>query len=250
MSKKYKMTFKRPSPSIQPRKTGLQALNESFKNPLKYFLKSLDEIYTLYNKNENDNNIKRYSIILACGALDKYMHDITRVMIIKIFNDEAKAGKNFEDFLIPIDLLNKFDKSNFEYEEKEQILDEAIYDMISNHTMQKSYSIERNLNYIIDFNIWKSIQPRIAQKYSELSSITALKKHIDDIATRRNVIAHEMDCKPHSNEQYNITSHYVSSVLDFIEYFIKSVDYQIINSVLEYKDNKLKEESGEMNIEN
>lgn len=245
MSKKYKNSFKRPKPSIPPKKVGLDLLDESLTTPLKSFHINIKKIREIINS-EADENMLRYAIVLVSGALDKYMHDIQKAMILQIFKGNAPPGKNFDDFLIPIELLYKFDRSSFDIDEKEKILNDALYEIISGFTMQKSYSIERNMNYIINFNIWKAILPRIMMRFKELNSITQLKLFVDDLADRRNVIAHELDYMPNSSTKFDITHDFVLKKIDVIQYFIESINYQIETSVSDYDPNS-QETAGETN---
>ncbi|WP_101773111.1 HEPN domain-containing protein [Peptostreptococcus faecalis] len=235
MNKKHINSFKRPTPSIKPKKTGLDLIDSNFNVPLKSFHDNVHKIRVLLSQNPEDKNIYRYSIVLICGALDKYMHDIVKVMILQIFKGNTSPGKNFDEFLIPISLLDKFDKSSYDIEEKEKILNESLYEIISGFTILKSYAIERNMNYIINFNIWKAILPRMMMRFKELNSVSQLKKFIDNLVERRNIIAHELDFMPNSQDKYDITYKYVENVIDVIQYFVESINYQIRDSLLNYK---------------
>ncbi len=159
------------------------------------------------------------------------MHDIVKIMLLQIFKEKAPAGKSFDNFMIPISLLKKFDKIEFDPQEKEKILSDTIYELTSSFTMQKSYAIDRNLGYIINFNIWKAIHPRIFMRFKDLTSITALKKFVDDLADRRNIIAHELDFQPNSPDKRPIDYDYVLHTLNVIQFMIEAANYQIIESI-------------------
>lgn len=227
MSNKYKKTFKRPEPVIQPKSTGLDLIDDDFNRPLELFHSNTKYIRKLISDNIGNENILRYCIILICATMDKYMHDIEKTVILHIFRGKASPGKTFDSFLIPITLLNKFDKNNFNSEEKERILSEAIYEITASYTIQKSHSIERNLNYFLDFNVWKEIQPRMFMRFKFLNSITQTKKYIDNLVDRRNAIAHELDFMPNSETRNKLDAEYVTTALDVIQYFIESINYQI-----------------------
>ena len=110
MNNKYKDSFKRPKPTIKPRATGLDLLDPSINIPIDVFHSNTRKIRNLMLENKKDENILRYCIILICGSMDKYMHDIVKTMLLQIFKDKAPAGKSFDSFMVPISLLNKCDK--------------------------------------------------------------------------------------------------------------------------------------------
>lgn len=231
MTNKYKNSFKRPKPTIKPRATGLDLIDPSINIPIDVFHENTRKIRDLLLENKKDDNILRYCIILICGSVDKYMHDIVKIMLLQIFKEKAPAGKSFDNFMIPISLLKKFDKIEFDPQEKEKILSDTIYELTSSFTMQKSYAIDRNLGYIINFNIWKAIHPRIFMRFKDLTSITALKKFVDDLADRRNIIAHELDFQPNSPDKRPIDYDYVLHTLNVIQFMIEAANYQIIESI-------------------
>lgn len=231
MNNKYKDSFKRPKPTIKPRATGLDLLDPSINIPIDVFHSNTRKIRNLMLENKKDENILRYCIILICGSMDKYMHDIVKTMLLQIFKDKAPVGKSFDSFMVPISLLNKFDKIEFDPQEKEKILSDTIYEVTSSFTMQKSYAIDRNLGYVINFNIWKAVHPRVMMRFKDLTSITALKKFVDDLADRRNIIAHELDFQPNSHDIRPIDYDYVLHTLDVIQFMVEAVNYQITDSI-------------------
>lgn len=232
MANKYKSSFNRPKPKITPRKTGLDLIDDDLNQPMQMFHSNTKYIRQLINSDTEDINIYRYCIVLICATMDKYMHDIEKAVILQIFRGKAQPGKNFDSFLIPITVLNSFDKNNFNMIEKEKILSDAIYEVTSNYTIQKSTSIDRNMNYILDFNIWKAIQPRMTMRFKQLNSITQMKKYIDELVDRRNSIVHELDFRPNSNNKNDLSKDFVSNALEIIQYFIESVNYQIVRSII------------------
>lgn len=231
MTNKYKNSFKRPKPSIKPRATGLDLIDISINVPIDVFHANTRKIRDLMVENKKDENILRYCVILICGSMDKYMHDIVKTMLLQIFKGKAVAGKNFDNFMVPISLLNKFDKIEFDPEEKEKILSNTIYELTSSFTMQKSYAIDRNLGYIINFNIWKAIHPRMMMRFKDLTSVTGLKKFVDELADRRNIIAHELDFQPNSSDKHPIDYDYVLHTINVIQFMVEAINYQIIESV-------------------
>lgn len=231
MSNKYKNSLNRPKPNITPRKTGLDLIDDDLNKPLNIFHYNIKYIRNLISSNSKDENILRYCVVLICATMDKYMHDIEKAVMLQIFRGKAQPGKNFDSFMIPISILHSFDKNNFNNSEKEKILNDVIYEVTSNYTIQKSNSIERNMNYILNFNIWKSIQPRISMRFKQLNSVTQIKKFIDDLVDRRNSIAHELDFQPNSDIKNNLSKDYVLNALEIIQYLVESINYQIIISI-------------------
>lgn len=88
MTNKYKNSFKRPKPTIKPRATGLDLIDPSINIPIDVFHENTRKIRDLLLENKKDDNILRYCIILICGSMDKYMHDIVKIMLLQIFKEK------------------------------------------------------------------------------------------------------------------------------------------------------------------
>lgn len=230
-SKKFVNSFERSKPTIRPHKVGLELLDVNIKTPIKYFNYNLEKIYDILNNTVEDEleqqESYRYCIILICGALDKYIHDIVKTMLLLIFNRKINPGRNFDDFLIPISLLKSFDETDFDSSEKERILNKAIYEKTSSLTMQKSHAIERNLYYVLSINIWKAVLPKMKSNFKEIDSSNQLKKAIDKLTDRRNKIAHELDYIPNTGERTEISYTYTKRQIYFVTTFIKTLNDQI-----------------------
>lgn len=54
---------------------------------------------------------------------------------------------------------------------------------------------------------------------------------MDDLADRRNIIAHELDFQPNSPDKRPIDYDYVLHTLNVIQFMIEAANYQIIESI-------------------
>lgn len=229
MSKKNRFndSFKRQEPTIEPKPTGL-ALSPAwdYELPIKLFSNNMEEIKNIL-ENEDNEEIYRYAVILISASLDKYIHDIMKVLLISIFNDQIPEGKTFDDFLVPMSALKQFEKNTFNVKQKNQILTQIIYDRTSQLTMQKSYAIERNLNHCLRDNIFKLILPTISRNFPEIRSQADLKSEIDSFSERRNKIAHELDYFPNSHKRIEISKDYVDRCYSFIDAVVKAIDKEV-----------------------
>ncbi|MDY4560351.1 MAG: HEPN domain-containing protein, partial [Peptostreptococcus porci] len=59
-----------------------------------------------------------------------------------------------------------------------------------------------------------------------------MKKYIDELVDRRNSIVHELDFRPNSSNRNDLSKDFVSNALEIIQYFIESVNYQIVHSII------------------
>ncbi len=67
--------------------------------------------------------------------------------------------------MIPISLLKKFDKIEFDPQEKEKILSDTIYELTSSFTMQKSYAIDTELGI---YNKFQYLEGYPSQDFYEI----------------------------------------------------------------------------------
>lgn len=240
MSKRKKFTdsLKRPSPTRRPNPIGIQKLSPKYDVPYKVFVENIDKIKLIVEGSQEDE-IFRFGIVLLGASLDKYIHDIVKVLLIDIFKDELPESKNFNNFLVPIGILKEFDKNDYSPSNKERALSEMIYDRTSVLTAQKYAGIQKVLSHCISINIFKEILPEMNRHFKEIESMKDLTKALDSMSDRRNKIVHELDYFPNTLKRHPITKEEVNYFETFISAFVRNTNDVIMNYVMENKKGQL-----------
>ncbi|OIP62110.1 MAG: hypothetical protein COT35_06640 [Nitrospirae bacterium CG08_land_8_20_14_0_20_52_24] len=154
------------------------------------------------------SDILRSQIVLTVSALDHYVHEITRLGMLEVFNGLRPATSSFRRFQVTIDsamigLGIPGDSSWFEQEirEKHSFL-----------AFQHPDRIADAIRLFSSCELW----PSVASKFG--LSVHDVKIHLRLIVERRNIIAHEADLDPSYPGTYWPISHSdVENAATFIE---------------------------------
>lgn len=176
--------------------------------------KQISNVYRHFNIKTLDD-LLRWQWAQAVAALDKYIHDVIKVVLIKSYNKEITPTKSFSNFLIPISLLDDplLIQSSFE---------QFITKKLSYISYQTPEKINEGLSLIwTEEHKWKFIADKMGEN----------KKHVTNklklIAQRRNQIVHQGDYPSTILEKEKIS---LSEVIEVIE-FIEKIVYTIHNTL-------------------
>ena len=131
-------------------------------------------------------DILRAQIVLAVSALDHYVHDLTRLGMIEVFNGLRPPTNAFRRFQVTIDaamigLMSRGGNSWFE----EEIREKHGY-----LAFQHPDKIADAIRLFSPCELWPSIASRFGL------SVQDVKNRLQLIVERRNKIAHEADLDP------------------------------------------------------
>lgn len=163
-------------------------------------------------------DLLRYQIVMAVSALDHYIHEVTRLGMLEVFNKERPLTDAFCSFKIPIDaymvgLANPKEGSWFETEIREKH---------SYLTFQRPEKIADAIKLFSSCELWKDVASKLDM------TVKDVKAHIDLIIDRRNKIAHEADLNPTYGTHWPISIVDTTNAINFIEKICETIHSEII----------------------
>lgn len=185
-------------------------------------IKVLDAIYAYLNPKVTSfdlSEILRAEFVLIVSAFDCYVHDVVREGMIEIFEGGKSSNEKYDDFSIPLKIVNQLLLTN-SLEDRKQIIDIAIKDVTSKETYQAPAKIENALGLIAIKNIWNLI----AKECPEYGSAQYIRGTLSIIVNRRNKIAHEADIDRATGQKKAINSSDITDVLKFVENIAFAMD--------------------------
>lgn len=167
-------------------------------------------------KQEQAENIWRAQVVFLESAFDFYLHEVTKYGLSKIFDGYWKATKKYNNMDIKMELVHKVIKSA---QDSAWFL-KYINDYYKEVTMVSFSSFKEQMN-LLGLEV-KAIADKAFYEIGETEkTISKLKRRLNELYDRRNIIAHQFDRK-HSNAVKKEISECV--VKDFIKDMTKIVD--------------------------
>ena len=165
-----------------------------------------DAILSLTTKAIDASDILRAQVVLSVSALDYYIHEITVLGMVEVFNGRRPAMAAFRKYRVSMDSLiagsTNVGNSWFESDVRE---------CHSFSSFQQPDKIADAIRLFSDVKLWQEVGQRMVLPEADVK--TRLKLIVD----RRNKIAHEADMDPsYPGARWPITKHDVDGSLQFI----------------------------------
>lgn len=170
------------------------------KNTFELNIKGVKEIQRIYDYLKNQENtdldlseLLRAEIALVVSALDCFIHDIVKLGTIQIYSGERNfTPKVFQPEFETRKFINLLTKSK---EKQIQELETAITGKNKTSAFQKSEMIAKALLTIGIENVWTTLAGKLGR-----TTAIEIKKELDVIIDRRNLIVHEGDIAPNGSK--------------------------------------------------
>jgi hypothetical protein len=179
----------------------------------------------LLNDNNNENQAKdimRSQIVFLVGALDFYMHEITKLGLSKIFDGEWEQTKKYMHISVPMSVLNDALKAG---EESDWFV-EFINEQFSTVTIVSYENVKDQMN-LLGLNMQLLADDVFYDMTSREKTIDKLKNRLNGLFRRRNIIAHQSDRKHANAEILNIEREMVEGYIGDVNKIIDSISKQI-----------------------
>lgn len=168
-----------------------------------------DHLSTLVEIPEQFDDLLRSQIVNSVSAFDKLMHDLIRIGMVKMFeNQRPLTGKYLSETIaiqhLPTLMAGAIPPPAVRFEE-------IVREKLSTLSFQDPKKIADGLSYIWDE---KQKWQRIAQGLGMTDEVARRKQKL--IATRRNAIVHEADLDPVNNQKQAITRAEVTDIAHFL----------------------------------
>jgi len=212
-------------------------------DPIKQFRKNIESakqlgfIYTAFSDKLRStldlSEILRAEFVLVVSALDCFIHDLVRMGMSKIFQEQSDEPNAFLSATISLkaakEILNA--RTN---EERIYIFEGEIRRLHAYETFQSPDNISKALSRIGIKSIWDK-----TAKELKLES-KFVRDNLKSIVVKRNQIAHESDIDPSLGigVKYPISLERVNEAVDFIEKIVETIN-SIVNTELTKQINNL-----------
>lgn len=155
-------------------------------------------------------DILRAQIVMVVSALDYYIHEITRIGMLEVYDGKRPQTDAFLRFMKTIDE----DMKGISKSSKNEWLDTQIRKRHGYKSFQHPDNIVKAVRLFSSCKLWISVALELNLSAQDVKS------RLRVIVNRRNQIAHEADIDPSYPETGNrwpISSSDVTSALDFIQ---------------------------------
>nr|WP_296093025.1 HEPN domain-containing protein [uncultured Dorea sp.] len=200
---------------------------------MQHFTESIQAIYTqfevadeliAYGKIKEGENIWRAQIIFLTSAFDFYMHELTKYGLCEIYDENWERTEKYSNLQVGMKTIEIALKSG---EDIDWFL-EYINDYYKAITMVSYESVKDQLNLLgIDL---KNVADRAFYNRGEREKTRdKLRRRLNELFSRRNIIAHQSD-RAHTDAQVkNITKEIVQDFMDDIQRIVNSINEEVMN---------------------
>ena len=177
-----------------------------------------DELISI-NRNSDAEYIWRSQIVFLSGALDFYMHELTKYGLCEIYDGVWEKTEKYCNIKISLDVVERALKDG---EDDDWFL-EYINSYYQSVTMVSNESVKNQLNLLgIDY---KGVaDSAFFHKESCEKTAEKLKRRLNELFDRRNIIAHQTDRMHYDAQMKSITKETVESFLNDVERIVHAID--------------------------
>lgn len=172
-----------------------------------------DAMHTLTTPAVDVSDLLRAQIVLGVSALDYYVHEITILGMVEIFEGKRTITPAFAKFRVSMGAViagNAGGGSNW--------FESDVRDRHSFLAFQQPDNIADAIRLFSEIKLWKEVGIKMTMPEDDIKARLKL------IIGRRNKIAHEADIDPsYPGQRWPITKHDVDTSLSFITYLCESI---------------------------
>lgn len=177
-----------------------------------------DELIEIHKAYEAEN-IWRAQIIFLAGALDFYMHELTKYGLCEIYSERWKRTKKYDNLQVDMKTVETALKSG---EDIDWFL-EYVNGYYQIMTMVSYEAVKDQLN-LIGIELQSVADGAFYQRESREKTKDKLKRRLNELFDRRNIIAHQTDRKHTDAMVNNITKEIVQEFIRDTEKIVKAID--------------------------
>lgn len=164
-------------------------------------------------------NIWRAQIIFLASAFDFYVHELTKYGLCEIYNENWERTDRYDNLQVKMKVIEVALKSG---EDIDWFL-EYINGYYQTITMVSYESVKEQLN-LLGINLALVADGAFYQRGGTENTKDKLKRRLNELFGRRNIIAHQSD-RAHTDAQVNnITKQIVQNFIRDIQKIVNSID--------------------------
>ena len=173
----------------------------------------------------NSSDILRAGIVLAVSALDNFIHNITRLGMLKILQGQRPETPAYQRFQVSMETVI-FNRSNPTEQQWIDWFDNLIREKHGWQSFQHPDKIAEAIRLVSEIKLWDEVANHLGM------DAKTIKEQLKTIIVRRDKIAHEADNKPHKPyelgvRRWPITIALVNDTVDFIEKLAETI-YKVV----------------------
>lgn len=169
-------------------------------------------------------NIWRAQIVFLASALDFYMHELTKYGLCEIYDENWARTEKYDNLQVNMKVIEVALKSG---EEVDWFL-EYINGYYRKITMV-SYDSVRDQLKLLGIDPVSVADEAFYQRGSTEKPKDKMKRRLNELFGRRNIIAHQTDREHGDAQVKNITKEIVQSFINDIEKIVKAIDVKAKN---------------------
>ncbi len=175
-------------------------------------------------KTAEGENIWRAQVVFLASALDFYMHELTKYGLCEIYNENWNRTDKYNNIQVNMKVIEKALKSG---EDIDWFL-EYINNYYQTITMVSYESVKEQFN-LLGIDLKAVADKAFYQIGGTERTKDKMKRRLNELFYRRNIIAHQTD-RAHTDAQVKkITKDIVQSFICDIEKIVNSIDIEIRN---------------------
>lgn len=172
---------------------------------------------------EQAENIWRAQVVFIVSAFDFFMHEITKYGLGKIFDGIWEPTIKYNNLTIKIDVLNKALQAG----ESSEWFVEFVNEQFATVTMVSYADVKNQLN-MLGLDIQQLANDTFYKQGATEKTIDKLKRRLNGLFSKRNVIAHQSDRRHYDAEKMEITEDdvvgYVNDMNEIVNNIVKQIN--------------------------
>lgn len=167
-------------------------------------------------------NIWRAQVVFIVSAFDFFMHEVTKFGLGKIFDNVWEPTIKYRNICISLDVLNMALKSG----ESSEWFIEFVNEQFATATMVSYADVKDQIN-MLGLDIQKLADDTFYQQGATEKTLDKLKRRLNGLFAKRNVIAHQSDRRHADAEVMEIAEDVVRGYIDDINSIVNNILKQI-----------------------
>lgn len=168
------------------------------------------------------SDLLRAQVVLAASALDYYIHEVTVLGMIAVFEGKRHPTPAFQKYRVSVSAISIGMVAGGSYWFETEIRERHSY-----LSFQQPEKVADAIRLFSDVKLWQEVAIKM------VSTEHAVKEQLKLIIDRRNKIAHEADLDPsYPNTRWPITVQDVSCTLKFLRDLGESIHIILASSIV------------------
>ncbi|MCI8484818.1 MAG: hypothetical protein HFH41_10845 [Lachnospiraceae bacterium] len=200
---------------------------------MKHFAETIDAVNAQFHvadglmesgKVTEGENIWRGQIVFLASALDFYMHELTKYGLCEIYDENWERTEKYENLQVNMKMIEVALKAGEDID--------WFLEYVNSHyraITMVSYESVTDQFRLLGINLSNVAERAFYQRGGTEKTKDKFKRRLNELFTRRNIIAHQTD-RAHTDARVkDITKEIVQSFIDDVEKIVNAIDTEVRN---------------------